>query len=156
MIKNALGRVHHTMSQAIPYILLDQCHPESSCTGHLIPALALLPKGGPWALATHNGHKTMLRLAFLSPPREIFHPFKEFVLPLALLLSANLTPSCSWAFLPCVPDCSSVKLLLPIIICPSSEINASRQDLPKIVHPIRSKIKSNTKISSLLECHLLD
>lgn len=140
-------------------ILIYSCtsiHPESYCTGHLKPALALQPKGGHWALAIHSGHKTMLRLFLLSPQKENFHPCKKSVLPLAFLLSAILIPSCSWGFLPCVPEHSSVKLSLPIIISPSLEINASRQDLPKIVHPIRSKIKSNTKISSLLECHLLD
>lgn len=145
------------MSLADSYILLHQ-HPTWELlhwAPHPSPG-STAQRWVPWALTIHSGHKTMLRLFLLSPQREIFHPCKESVLPLAFLLSAILIPSCSWVFLPSVSDHSSVKLPLPIIISPSLEIDASRQDLPKIVHPTRSKIKSNTKISSLLECHLLD
>lgn len=37
-----------------------------------------------------------------------FAPLQGVLLPLAFLLPASLTPSCSWAFLPSVPDHSSV------------------------------------------------
>lgn len=130
-------------------------NPESYCTGHLIPVLALLSNGGPWAPAIQYGHKTMLRLFPLSSPLEISTLVRNLFCLWHSCFQFNSFLPC-WTFLPCMPDHSSVKLPLPIITSPSLETDASRQGLPKIVHPIRSKIKSNTKISSLLECHLLD
>ena len=106
----------HVTSKFLTYTC-SSSSPESISMGHLSPPVGpypspgLLPKGSRWAWASECSHSRMATRqcwgCFCSHHQGKLHSLASSPC-LAFLLPASLTLSCSWAFLPSMPDHSSV------------------------------------------------